>query len=437
MNSRDLFFILASLLLGLLLSIAIASDWMVAFGFIFGSICLFFFCWKPVLGVYSFLLISLWQITILPGVTLSAFFGYLSIFAYIFNLLVTRKVRYRRTGQEWLFLFLLVSILISSVGAINLPWLIRKAFTLIQLMILYLLIANLINTRPRLIYLLWVVLLSNLITAGLAIYQYLQIPGFRAIGAGKDPNYTAASVMMGIFLGLAIFKRLKSTPGKLFLTACLIILVVAFLLTFSRGGFIALNIAGIFWIFREKNKGRALAIVFICLIIGALFMPEKYRERISTLKDFQMDVSISSRVLETRAAIMMIRDYPFFGVGFENMPDHFARYITPEYGHEVRAAHNLYLNLAADIGLVGLAIFIGIIITSWHSLQKAGREVGEDDWLNYASRMISLAFVGYLAASIFVSNLLEKELWVILSLGAALGGIVKTEAENARKNISV
>jgi len=236
MNSRDLFFILASLLLGLLLSIAIASDWMVAFGFIFGSICLFFFCWKPVLGVYSFLLISLWQITILPGVTLSAFFGYLSIFAYIFNLLVTRKVRYRRTGQEWLFLFLLVSILISSVGAINLPWLIRKAFTLIQLMILYLLIANLINTRPRLIYLLWVVLLSNLITAGLAIYQYLQIPGFRAIGAGKDPNYTAAAVIMGIFLGLAIFKRLKSTPGKLFLTACLIILVVAFLLTFSRGG---------------------------------------------------------------------------------------------------------------------------------------------------------------------------------------------------------
>jgi len=166
-------------------------------------------------------------------------------------------------------------------------------------------------------------------------------------------------------------------------------------------------------------------------------MPEKYRERISTLKDFQMDVSISSRVLETRAAIMMIRDYPFFGVGFENMPDHFARYITPEYGHEVRAAHNLYLNLAADIGLVGLAIFIGIIITSWNSLQKAGREVGEDDWLNYASRMISLAFVGYLAASLFVSNLLEKELWVILSLGVALGGIVKTEAENARKNISV
>lgn len=432
----NLLVLVLALFLGLILSFAITTGWQIVVGLALVLTALVVFCWRPVLGVYAFILVSLWQFTVLPHFTLSAAIGYLALFAYIYNLLITGRARYRRTGQEWPFLLLLAAILISAAGAVNIPWLIRKTFTLVQLLILYLLISNLIDTRQRLVQLLWVVLCSNLVTAGISLYQYFRIPGFRTIGLGKDPNYTAAAIIMGIFFALPLLWRGKSTWIKAFVLSSLTLMGLAFLLTLSRGGFVALSLVGIFWLLQEKRKGRALAIALAVLIIGLLFAPERYRERISTLQDFQTDLSLAHRFQEMQAALMMIRDHPFFGVGFENMPDNYARYVTPIIGKETRAAHNLYLNLAADIGLIGFAVFVWIIVISWRSLRRAARLSSSGDWLGYAGRMIFLGFVGYLAASIFVSNLMEKELWIILASGTVIGGIIREEKGDEEKTVS-
>ncbi|MDP8236307.1 MAG: O-antigen ligase family protein [Candidatus Erginobacter occultus] len=433
--------ILLALFLGLILSFAITTGWQLLAGLVLVLAALVVFCRQPVLGVYAFILVSLWQFTVLPKLTLAAAIGYLALFAYIYNLLLTGRVRYRRTGQEWPFLLLLAAIGISAAGAVNIPWLLRKTFTLVQLLILYLLIANLIDTRRRLAQLLWVVLLSNLITAVFSLYQYFRIPGFRAIGLGKDPNYTAAAIIMGIFFALPLLRRGKTAGGRGFVLVSLGLMGLAFLLTLSRGGFVALGLVGMYWLLQERRKGRALMIVLAALMVGAFFAPERYRERISTLQEYQTDPSLASRFQEARAALMMIRDYPFFGVGFENMPDNYARYVTPEVGKEVRAAHNLYLNLAADIGLIGFAVFTWIIVISWRSLRRAARSSPPGDWLGYAGRMISLGFIGYLAASLFVSNLMEKELWIILASGTVLGGIAvgrgdKADGNNGKGNVT-
>lgn len=426
--------ILLALFLGLVLSFAITTGWQMLAGLTLVLAALFIFCRKPVLGVYAFILVSLWQFTVLPNLTLAAAIGYLALLGYLYNLLITGRARYRRTGQEWPFLLLLAAIGISAAGAVNIPWLIRKTFTLVQLLILYLLIANLVDTRDKLSQLLWIVLLSNLVTAVFSLYQYFRIPGFRAIGLGKDPNYTAAAIIMGVFFALPLLRRGRSPGRRLLVLSSLGLMGLAFLLTLSRGGFVALGLMGIYWLLQERRKGRALVLVLAALIVGAFLAPERYRERISTLADYQTDVSLASRFQEARAALMMIRDHPFFGVGFENMPDNYARYVTPEVGKEVRAAHNLYLNLAADIGLIGFAVFAWIIVISWRSLRRVGKESPPGDWLGYAARMISLGFVGYLAASLFVSNLLEKELWIILAAGTVLGGIAVGRDDKADGN---
>ncbi len=423
LDPANLLALILALFLGLVLSFAITRGWQILAGLALVLSALVVFCRKPVLGVYAFILVSLWQFTVLPNLTLAAAIGYLALFAYLYNLLITGRVRFRRTGQEWPFLLLIAAIGISAAGAVNIPWLLRKTFTLVQLLILYLLIANLIDTRKRLVQLLWVVLVSNLITAVISLYQYFRIPGFRAIGLGKDPNYTAAAIIMGIFFALPLLRRARSPGLKAAILSSLGLMGLAFLLTLSRGGFVALALVGIYWLLQERRKGRALVLVLAALIVGAFFAPESYRERISTLQDYQTDPSLASRFQEASAALMMIRDHPFFGVGFENMPDNYARYVTPEVGKEVRAAHNLYLNLAADIGLIGFAVFVWIIVVSWRALRRAASSSPAGDWLGYAARMISLGFVGYLAASIFVSNLLEKELWVILASGTVLGMI--------------
>ncbi len=430
----NLLMLVLALFLGLVLSFAITTGWQIMVGLALVLTALVVFCRKPVLGVYAFILVSLWQFTVLPHFTLAAAIGYLALFGYLYNLLITGRARYRRTGQEWPFLLLLAVILISAAGAVNIPWLIRKTFTLVQLLILYLLISNLIDTRQRLVQLLWVVLFSNLVTAGISLYQYFRIPGFRTIGLGKDPNYTAAAIIMGIFFALPLLRRGQSRWIKIFILSSLALMGLAFLLTLSRGGFVALVLVGIFWFFQERRKGRALVFALAALTVGVFFAPERYRERILTLQNFQTDVSLSHRFQEAQAALLMIRDHPFFGVGFENMPDNYARYVTPIVGREARAAHNLYLNLAADIGLIGFAVFVWIIVVSWRSLRRAARLNSSGDWLGYAGRMISLGFVGYLAASIFVSNLMEKELWIILASGTVLGGIIGTGKSFMKKN---
>ena len=95
----------------------------------------------------------------------------------------------------------------------------------------------------------------------------------------------------------------------------------------------------------------------------------------------------------------------------------------------VRAAHSLYIEVAAETGLLGLSVFLvllGImaknIIDSWKKLKGTRR----DDLARMVAA-IGAGIFGYLTASIFIHSAYPRYFWLLVGIAFSIPNIVKNE----------
>jgi putative inorganic carbon (hco3(-)) transporter len=426
-RSNQVFIILA-VIIGIFIAVTLSMNLKAGFGVLLGIGGLILVCLKPVTGVYGFFLLAFWErVTILPGLTPAAGIGYLALVGFLYNVFVTHKIRIRRTGQEWPFLVFLGIIVISSAYALNRPLLIKRTFTLIQLMIIYYMITSLIDNRERLRTFLWIIFIATLMTSVAALFQYYQSGGIRVTGVGKNPNYTSATLIMGLLVAWDLFKKNRVIIVKYLILLSGGVFMAAFMLTYSRAGLLAMMTGIIYLLFYEKKRGKAVVFGIVGAVVLFIFMPQGFKDRIAGKGE--AGLSVEGRTKEIRAALLMIKDHPFFGVGFQNYGEHYAAYVTPYYSHEYRGAHNTFLQLGAELGVPGLLVFLWILFNSWRTLGKARKRSGEEDeGINLTSRVISAVFISYLIICVFAGMVTQKDLWVVLSLGTVLMRVSRNEA---------
>lgn len=113
-----------------------------------------------------------------------------------------------------------------------------------------------------------------------------------------------------------------------------------------------------------SNISILVVLVFICSI-GIIFFFTPLGNRFARLNLF--DESIVRREELTDAAFAMIRDYPVVGVGLNNFIVNLPFYQKTESTVlHLQPVHNIYLLLAAETGLAGLAIFLWFI---WRTIK--------------------------------------------------------------------
>jgi O-antigen ligase len=86
-----------------------------------------------------------------------------------------------------------------------------------------------------------------------------------------------------------------------------------------------------------------------------------------------------------------------------------------------KVAHNLYLQFAAEAGLVGAALFLIIVVLSLRSGLLAARRLAVDGDVEdeILLRAFIVALAGFLAASFFISPNFNNMLWLLLAIGPA------------------
>ena len=417
-------FIGVAIVLGLALSLIIQLNIIAAIGILLGLAALIVFCLKPVIGVYVFFFFSIWErVTILPEFSPATGIGYLVLIAYLYNIFLSRKIKIFRIGQEWAFLAILCAIALSSIYAINREVLFGRAFTLLQLLIMYYIIVHLVNDEEKLRNFLWIILLTTVLSAGVSLFQRFQAGGMRVTGLGRNPNYTSATLILGMGVAGVLFKRARHVFLKYVIILFGGLLMMSFLFTYSRGGLLAFASGIMYVLLYQKNKGKALLVSGILLVIIYIFMPAGFKDRIAGKGEARY--SSENRIEQVRAGLMMIKDHPWFGVGFINFEENYASYVTPVYSHEFRGVHNTYVQLAADLGLPGLIFFLWVFFNSWRHLREVRNSPDADEWLRYASRIISGIFIAYLVTAIFAGMVTQKDFWVVLSLGTAMAEIAR------------
>jgi O-antigen ligase len=136
----------------------------------------------------------------------------------------------------------------------------------------------------------------------------------------------------------------------------------------------------------------------------------------------------------------MVEDHPFRGIGVGNFKTSSIHYLL-EPGAIKRdefivdtpkVAHNMYLQVLAELGVVGLALFLAILAFSLSCGVQAARRFMQlgDTRMEIIARGLVVAMLGVLAADFFISGQFSKQLWLLLGLGPGLLAIsLKAESD--------
>jgi O-antigen ligase len=264
-------------------------------------------------------------------------------------------------------------------------------------------------------------------------------PGRVAIG---NANETAASLVAGGTLAAALVFALRGKPVlRLLTTIAVPLCVFAVFLTLSRGGLVALGaslIAAIVVAGRRRGVvlGLAAAAVLATVIYFGAFAPAEARNRVLELQGGTGRTDIWT------VGWRMVEDQPLLGVGAGNFPVASIHYLL-EPGSLMRTdfivdnpkvAHNTYLNVLAELGVVGLALFLAVIaFPLWWAARAVGFAARAGDrQLEVLARAMVVVIVGLLAADFFGSRQYSKQLWLLLGLCPVLLQISRAELASRR-----
>jgi O-antigen ligase len=260
----------------------------------------------------------------------------------------------------------------------------------------------------------------------------------RLAGAGGDPNETAAAMVAGLALATALGVAARGKP--LVRVACAgagAICLIALFLTSSRGGLIALGVALIAAVILGGRRRGTMLLAAACAVLITVFYfatiaPADVRERVTHPEGGTGRVDIWT------VGWRMVRDNTIEGVGAGNFSTSSIHYLL-EPGVLLRddfivdtpkVAHNTYLQVLAELGIVGFALFVTILMFSFVCAFKAHRVAAAagDRELDIIARAIVVALVSLFAAYVFVSRDYGKQLWLLLALGPVLLELARRES---------
>lgn len=233
-------------------------------------------------------------------------------------------------------------------------------------------------------------LLAGLLQAGIGIWQFafrrtgpeeFLILGrfYRAYGSFEQPNPFAG--FMGLLLPLALGLALGHMAGgkrRLFAMALLsfALLGAALIMSWSRGAWLgSLAALATMVVFAPRRRLVGLVLLFAVIALGGLawgagLLPESLVARLSGFSEYtqvydvrgaditEANFAVLDRLAHWGAAADMLRDRPWLGVGLGNYEPVYPAYARLNWPNALGHAHNIYLNFAAETGLIGLAAYL-------------------------------------------------------------------------------
>lgn len=174
----------------------------------------------------------------------------------------------------------------------------------------------------------------------------------RVFSTLENPNVLAGYLDVMICIALGILAKFGDKRQKIIIAVAIFLMTACLAMTYSRGAFLTLAI--IFVIYGVIQDWRIL-IVFTVVMGIILYSDTTFSERIISIFTDALDSSEGLRIGIWVSTIPMIADHPFAGIGWGAF-----QFIYPQYNYyladtsiTIYHAHNLYLNTAAEIGIVG------------------------------------------------------------------------------------
>lgn len=296
-------------------------------------------------------------------------------------------------------LLLLGAMLISMTGTASLTSSIKELSKWIEFLIVLLIGAQYLRTRRQIWTVITIACLAG-ISQGLYGYMqdflnlgpqsFIRDAGLRVYGTFGQPNPYAGYINMTLTIVIALMLLARSVRIRILAGCAIAILGTAEYLSQSRGGQIAIAIALFFIVtlgMPRLRKLMAAGVIGILAIIAAYLagrIPEHYLLpilrvlgliRISFTAPSVQDFSTAERLAHWIAGIHMFIDHPITGVGIGAYGDAYTPYHITIFVNSLGHAHNYYINIAAETGLIGLTAFLLFLIAIFVTCGRAYRAI--------------------------------------------------------------
>lgn len=249
-----------------------------------------------------------------------------------------------------------------------------------------------------------------------------------------DSNYFATTAIFALALAFYFLQEKRRRLERLYWLGCLLLTLLAVTLCASRGGFIGLIVAVVYLSAHTKNGVRnMLAMAVLILPLGVL-LPMSPLHRI--LRPEEDHGSTESHLTAWKAGLRMIETHPIVGIGLGNFKPLIEQYEEPD--STVRnVAHNMYIEIAAELGIPALCIFLAILGLFWRTLRRIYRSNAVPELVRGSALALQAGLIGFAVAGAFVSAEYQKTSWtglaVIASLESLAAGMERAKASTRKK----
>lgn len=225
----------------------------------------------------------------------------------------------------------------------------------------------------------------------------------------QDNNSMALGLLTILPLWVFLFEIATNRKLKQILLVGTGLIIIAILLTYSRGALVGLTVLGAaIWV-TSRRKVLIAVVTAVAILGGTPFLPEKWFSRMDTIDKYEEDTSAMSRLRQWHLGIEIAKDHPLFGGGFKAFVNSKIneRY-TPIVGPGIPLeAHSNYFQVLGEHGIVGFILYMSLIIGSLVTCIKIyfSTKLNPDLFkLHRMSRALFLGLIGFSASGAFLSR---------------------------------
>jgi O-antigen ligase len=209
--------------------------------------------------------------------------------------------------------------------------------------------------------------------ASMANFEFLD----RLAGAPADiVNPNGLAFVIVTTLTFCHFLCPLSKIGRLFYLGYVPVAMWALLLTGSRTGLLALAmVLGAIW-WKSRQKLQIAAVVLVAAFSVFPFLPADLKDRYESLFSSKTKNSATAgeRSEALKSSLIVASRRPLFGHGLGTSGE-----ANANFGISEQPAHNLYAEVAQELGFLGLLLFLGFMITLWKEVSRARANCADDD----------------------------------------------------------
>ncbi len=306
--------------------------------------------------------------------------------------------------------------------------------TFIRCIVIFIVMVNAVRTERRLK---WLLLLAIVVSCWLSVgalndYRLglLTVEGYRVGGVGKgifgNSNDMALYLVTTMPIAIGLIFAARGLVKKVVFAVSVVLMIGAIVVTYSRGAFLGALVALGFmaWQLGRTRRLIILALGTLVILVFLALAPGNYAVRILSIFVPSLDTvgSSSARQGELFRSIHVALRHPLFGIGMGNY--------ASEMSYRGLVTHNAYTQVAAEMGLAALAVYMMFVVAPLKKLGQIARQTiteRADSHYYYLAVGLQASLLAYLVSSFFASVAYLWYVYYLVAYAVCLRRVYKSE----------